>query len=93
MRWVSAERGKKSRGCLGGKGAILLTASEYSASSSIHGISYISERAHGVVSRLAWLLIVLSAVSLGAYWSLQVGLGDVLNILSIFHPNINTGFQ
>ena len=67
------EGGKKPRGCLlKGKGTVINTATEYAEVSSIHGISYIFERNHGIVSRFAWLLIVLSAVTLGVYWSFKV---------------------
>ena len=67
--------GKKPRGCLlKGKGTVINTATEYAEVSSIHGISYIFERNHGIVSRFAWLLIVLSAVTLGVYWSFKVRL-------------------
>ena len=67
------EGGKKPRGCsLKGKGTVINTATEYAEVSSIHGISYIFERNHGIVSRFAWLVMVLSAVTLGVYWSFKV---------------------
>ena len=75
MGGLKEEGGKQPRGCLlKGKGTVLNTATEYAEVSSIHGISYIFERNHGIVSRFAWLLIVLSAVTLGVYWSFKVRL-------------------
>ena len=70
MGGLKVEGGKKSRG----KGAIINTATKYAEVSSIHGISYIFDRSQGIVSRFAWLLIVMSAVTVGAYWSFKVGL-------------------
>ena len=74
MGGLKAERGKKSKGCLNGKGTIITTATEYAGVSSIHGISYMFERSQGIVSRFAWLLIAMSAITVGVYWSLQVRL-------------------
>ena len=72
MGGLKAEGGKKSKGCLNGKGTVINTATEYAGVSSIHGISYIFERSQGIVSRFAWLLIVMSAVTVGVYWSFKV---------------------
>ena len=78
MGGLKAEHGEKSKGCLNRRGAVINTAKEYSAESSIHGISYIFDQSQGMVSRFAWLLIVMSAVTLGVYWSLKVRLCMVL---------------
>ena len=68
MGGVKAGGGKKSMG----KAAIFNTATEYAEGSSIHGISYIFDHSQGIVSRFAWLLIVMSAITVGVYWSLKV---------------------
>ena len=74
MAWLNAEHSKKSKGCLNRRGTIVNTATEYSKASSIHGIVYIFDHSQGFVSRIAWLLIVMSAVILGGYWSFKVSL-------------------
>ena len=77
------EVGKRPGGCrLKGKGTVINTATEYAEVSSIHGISYIFERNHGIVSRFAWLVMVLSAVTLGVYWSFKVKL--YVNVHKLF---------
>ena len=74
MGGLKAEHGKKSKGCLNRKGTIINKATEYAGVSSIHGISYIFDQSQRIVSRFAWLLIAMSAITVGVYWSLQVRL-------------------
>ena len=93
MGGLKAEGGKKSKGCLNGKGTVINTATEYAGVSSIHGISYIFERSQGIVSRFAWLVIVMSAVSLGVYWSLKVRLCILKCNLLEFICTITTGLR
>ena len=87
MGGLKAEGGKKS-GCLNGKDTLINTATEYAGVSSIHGISYIFERSQGIVSRFAWLLIVMSAVTVGVYWSFKVRL-CTLTVLSFTFKHYN----
>ena len=54
------------------------TAEEYSGASSVHGVAYVFDKEHGALPRFAWLLIVLSGMTLGIYWSVEVGEGTVI---------------
>ena len=49
------------------------TASEYSEASSVHGVAYVFDKGHGSLPRFAWLLIVVSGLTLGIFWSVEVG--------------------
>ena len=59
------------------KDAASQTAAEYGEASSLHGIQYIFERGQSLfVSRLFWLLVVLSAIVVGVFWSVEVSVNQ-----------------
>ena len=50
------------------------TTTEYSQSSSLHGIQYIFESGGGLLlSRVLWLILSVAAAILGIVWSVEVG--------------------
>ena len=55
------------------KAILTKTTTEYSQSSSLHGIQYIFESGGGLLlSRVLWLILSVAAAILGVVWSVEV---------------------
>ena len=71
-----------------GKNKVVQTLTQYSNSSSLHGIQYVFEGGKNLLaSRVIWIVIVLAAAAIGILLSIQVRHLNQTQTFDMFYPN------
>ena len=72
---------------------VAMTTLEYSAASSLHGLQYIFESGrHLSLSRVMWVVVVITAAALGIFWSVEASRFQNIFTRKIL-PQIISGYE